>query len=229
MSVIAHWIEQAGINTVVIGSIKPQLEKIKPPRALWVPFELGRPLGPPSNPEVQLQVLRQALGLIETAQQAIIEDFETDDPRATPAKVWNAPGIDAMTTVAEECAALKVYYQQQCVSQSRTSVGVAKTPIIELAELFDHVYQHNKLKEIREDISSRLMFRLALDDLKAYYIEAALGNNKQPSSVQIYDWIWKDTLLGKQMRELRKRFMESDDKKISDLGAKFIVPHQWRD
>ncbi len=226
---IAHWIEQAGINTVVIGLIKPHLEQIQPPRALWVPFELGRPLGPPGNPKLQREVLQQALSLVETAEQPILEEFKTEDPRATASSKWVAPSIETVTTVAEESAALKSYYQQQCVSQSRTSVGVAKTPIKELADLFDRVFQENELTTLREEISPRLMLRLAFDDLKSYYVEAALANNKQPSSMQIYDWMWHDTLLGKQMRELRHRFMASDDEKLVDLGTKFIVPHRWRD
>jgi len=52
------------------------------------------------------------------------------------------------------------------------------------------------------------MFRLAIDDLKAYYIESALAVRSSPSSEQLNNWIWNDTLLGKQMRELRHRLSE---------------------
>jgi len=115
-------------------------------------------------------------------------------------------------------------------------VGVAKIAINELAALVDRVHNARDLKlsahgykPLREDISERLMFRLALDDLKAYYIEAALTENTNPSSKQVYDWLWLETLFGKTMRELRKAFMRSEDKKTADLGARFIVPHDWRD
>lgn len=229
MSAIAHWLEEAGISTVVIGLIKLHLEKTKPPRALWVPFELGRPLGAPSNPELQQEVLQQALQLVETADKPVIEDFETDDPRFKTDSKWHPPELTDHDSVASECTELKPYYQRQCVDKSRTSVGVAKVPITELAELFDEVYATETFKDIREDISARLMFRLAIDDLKAYYIESALADRSSPSSEQLNNWIWNDTLLGKQMRELRHRFMASEDEKICDLGTKFIVPHAWRD
>jgi len=214
---------------VVIGLVKLHLEKTAPPRALWVPFELGRPIGPPANPEFQREVLEQALRLVETAKSTTIQDFAKDDPRSKANPAWTAPSLKNHSTIADECAELKSSYQRQCVDKSRTSVGVAKTPVTELAALFDEAYTQSSLQKIRDDISARLMFRLAIDDLKAYYIEAALADQNSPSSQQLHDWLWQDTLLGQQMRELRHRFMNSGDVKLTDLGTKFIVPHAWRD
>lgn len=229
MSVIAHWLEEAGISTVVIGLVKMHMEAIKPPRALWVPFELGRPMGPPDNPELQREVLEQALRLVETAKESVLEEFATDDPRSVADEKWKPPAIQKHTTIADECVELKNFYQRQCVDKSRTSVGVAKTPILELAALVDEVFERESLRPIRPEISERLMLRLAFDDLKAYYIESALSGKGAPSGKQVYDWIWHETLLGSRMRELRHRFMQSDDAKIQNLGTKFIVPHIWRD
>ena len=228
MSAIAHWIEQESISTTVIGLIKPHLEKIQPPRALWVPFELGRPLGPPNKPDFQRQVLQQALELVEHCSEQTLKDFALDDPNVISDQHWNAPDVGECDSVTEELKLLQPAYQRHCVNNSRTSVGVAKLPISDLAELFDSVSDTGKFKPLREDISGRLTFRLALDDLKSYYVEAALADH-YPSSRQISDWLWHDTLLGKRMRELRKLFMQSDDTKIKDFGTKFIVPHRWRD
>ena len=214
---------------MVIGLVKLHLEKTTPPRSLWVPFELGRPVGPPANPEFQREVLEQALRMVETEENTTIQDFEKNDPRYVANPAWTAPGLKDHSTVADECAELQSFYQRQCVDKSRTSVGVAKTKITELANLFDEAYTQNSFKKLRDDISARLMFRLAIDDLKAYYIEAALADHNSPSSQQLHDWLWHDTLLGRQMRELRHRFMDSGDVKLTDLGTKFIVPHAWRD
>ena len=49
MSALGHYIEEEGIATVAISLIRPQTENTKPPRALWVPFELGRSFGPPGS------------------------------------------------------------------------------------------------------------------------------------------------------------------------------------
>ncbi len=225
---IAHWIEQQGISTVVIGLVKLHLEKIQPPRALFVPFEFGRPVGAPDDSDLQLEVLTQALNLIETQTEAgTIVEFDKEDPRATPDPEWIPPAIEAADNIAAEVLALKPNYQRQCVDKSRTAVGVSKLKIADAADLFDTIAAGEAPSITREGISANVMMRLAMDDLKAYYIEAALADGT-PSSRQIYDWLWDDTLLGRQIKELRVRFMESNDNKLEKIGTSYCVPHRWR-
>ncbi len=45
MGALANFIERAGVATASISLIREQSEAVRPPRALWVPFALGRPLG----------------------------------------------------------------------------------------------------------------------------------------------------------------------------------------
>ena len=229
MSAIAHWLELAGISTVVIGLVQLHLEKMRPPRALWVPFELGRPCGPPSDSEFQRNVLLQALQLVSESDKSTLQSFKTDDPRGKADGNWQPPKTQGSQNIVEETQALKTNYQRSCVRHSRTSFGVAKVPVPELAQLFDEVYEKRELISVREDVSPRLMFRLAIDDLKSYYIESALDGRHKPGSEQIESWLWQVTLLGQRMRELREVFIQSDDEKTSDFGAKFIVPLRWRD
>jgi hypothetical protein len=53
VSALGHYLEEEGIATVAISLIRPQTENTKPPRALWVPFELAglsaRRATPPSR------------------------------------------------------------------------------------------------------------------------------------------------------------------------------------
>ena len=92
MSALAHYLEEEGLATVAISLIRPQTEKTKPPRALWVPFELGRPFGPPSDAVFQLRVVLAALKLLERQDgPVLIEDFPDDDPRRTPDPDWQPP------------------------------------------------------------------------------------------------------------------------------------------
>ena len=229
MSVIAHWIEQHGIHTVVIGLVKLHLEKIKPPRALWVPFELGRPLGAPADAEFQTDVLMSALKMIETeSKQPCIVDYEHEDPRAQTDSDWTPPDTAAATTVVDEMKALQQAYQQHCVSRSRTSVGVAKIPIAESAKLVDALTDQGLAESPRAETSTVLISRLAIDDLKAYYLESALANGN-PNSRQVQDWFWQQTYLGGRIRKLRLQWMKSDNSKLATLGERFLVPHRWRD
>ncbi|MGC1890325.1 MAG: selenoprotein B, partial [Stellaceae bacterium] len=92
MSALGHYLEEAGVPSVAISLIRPQTEKTKPPRALWVPFELGRPFGPPSDAAFQKRVILAALRLLERERgPVIIEDFPEEDPRERPDPGWRAP------------------------------------------------------------------------------------------------------------------------------------------
>ena len=57
MGGLSIFFEEAGLSTTGISLIRINTEKVAPPRALWVPFELGRPLGAPSDPAFQRRVL----------------------------------------------------------------------------------------------------------------------------------------------------------------------------
>ncbi|OED34806.1 hypothetical protein AB833_31865 [Chromatiales bacterium (ex Bugula neritina AB1)] len=228
MSAIAHWLEQHGLSTVVIGLVRLHLEKIKPPRALWVPFELGRPLGAPGDRDFQKKVLLKALSLIETQTAPTLTDFGIDDPRASADENWQPPEIATAETVAEECTLLKPFYQRQCVSSSRTAVGVSTLTIQKAAELMDEVVSGKDPTDTPDGNSPVVSLRLAFDDLKAYYIETALTGGS-PNSLQIHNWLWQETLLGQQIKALRHRFMASDNPKLAALGERFSVPHRWRD
>lgn len=81
MGVLSQYIERAekdggaGIATVQVSLIRPVTEAVRPPRALWVPFPFGRPLGPPNRPDVQLDVLRQTLGLVDQPTAPALIDY----------------------------------------------------------------------------------------------------------------------------------------------------------
>lgn len=57
------------------------IENVRAPRALWVRFPYGAPLGPARHRQTQLAVLREALALLEGASQpGVIVEAETEWP-----------------------------------------------------------------------------------------------------------------------------------------------------
>ena len=58
-------LERQGISTVAIQLLREVAEKVRPPRALFVPFPHGYPLGRPKDPKGQHAVLEAALRLLE--------------------------------------------------------------------------------------------------------------------------------------------------------------------
>ena len=64
MSLVAAELERRGISTVVVQLLRLATEKVRPPRALFVPFRHGYPLDSPNDPEKQRAVITAALNLI---------------------------------------------------------------------------------------------------------------------------------------------------------------------
>lgn len=62
---VAAELERGGIATVVIQLLRVVAEKVRPPRALFVPFRHGYPLDSPDAPERQRAVIEAALRLFE--------------------------------------------------------------------------------------------------------------------------------------------------------------------
>lgn len=65
VSLVAAEIERQGIPTVVLQFLKEVALKVGPPRALWLPFPHGFPLGKPEDPTLQKSIMLQALAMVD--------------------------------------------------------------------------------------------------------------------------------------------------------------------
>ncbi len=75
VGLIQRAIEYAGMTTVSLSVLREITEKIHPPRALFVPFPLGYPLGEPNNAELQTRILRAAFALLPRNDFPVLESF----------------------------------------------------------------------------------------------------------------------------------------------------------
>src|SRR5262249_54573264 len=82
---LARYLEGEGLPGSQISLIAERTPTIAPPRALWMPFELGRPLGAPGDTALQTRVLRAALALLEAPSGRVLVDFPDDAPTAADA------------------------------------------------------------------------------------------------------------------------------------------------
>ncbi|HEV8702432.1 MAG TPA: hypothetical protein VGV60_14255 [Candidatus Polarisedimenticolia bacterium] len=78
-------LERQGIATVAIQLLRHVAERVRPPRALCVPFRHGYPLDAPGDPARQMAVIEAALRLLEEteARPPVLRDFRansTDRP-----------------------------------------------------------------------------------------------------------------------------------------------------
>ncbi len=75
VGLIQRAIEYAGITTVSISLLREITEKIQPPRALFVPFPLGHPLGEPNDVELQTRIMNAAFALLPRVDVPVFESF----------------------------------------------------------------------------------------------------------------------------------------------------------
>ena len=75
---VAAELERRGIATVVIQLLREVAERVRPPRALVVPFRHGYPLDRPNDPARQHAVIEAALQLLEqpAAGPPVLRDFQ---------------------------------------------------------------------------------------------------------------------------------------------------------
>lgn len=69
MGLIQRVIERSGIATIGISIVREYTEKVKPPRALFLRWPFGHPLGEPGNRDQQVAVLQRALEALYEIKQ----------------------------------------------------------------------------------------------------------------------------------------------------------------
>ncbi|HVB72078.1 MAG TPA: hypothetical protein VNE38_00835 [Ktedonobacteraceae bacterium] len=75
MGLIQRQIEYTGITTVSISLLREITEKTRPPRALFVPYPLGYPLGEPNNADLQTRIIQAAFALLPRNDCPVLETF----------------------------------------------------------------------------------------------------------------------------------------------------------
>ena len=235
MSALGHYLEEEGIATVAISLIRPQTEKTRPPRALWVPFALGRPFGPPSDAEFQRRVALAALRLLERpAGPVIIEDFPDDDPRERDDPYWHPPPLPPVSAnraptmlvaqLGTEITLLADAHRRWIADRGRTTVGLSGLSMPELGRYVGDWLCGPEPPSPRAGLSALLVLRFAADDLKAYCVEAGAVGNARPSTRQLYDWFWSRTVAGAALIALRHTLLANDNDRVKLIAGNFLVP-----
>lgn len=78
MSLVAAELERRGIASVAIQLLREVALRVRPPRALCVPFPHGYPLGLPGDAALQRRVIESALSLLKAPSPVppVLVDFE---------------------------------------------------------------------------------------------------------------------------------------------------------
>ena len=224
MSAIAHFLESEGIATTGISLVRENTVAFSPPRFLWVPFPLGRPLGVPSDPAFQHRVIAHALSLLERTTGPVLEDFPEDPPQVDEVAQFACPVSFAAEPSAapeswsarlcDEVAQLSPWYAAAMAKRARTSVGIlAETPAVLASELGACLDATAMLAPQR--------CKHLLEDLKAYYLES-MAAQPGAQATQLATWMWRDTHLGAAILVLHANMRDADDASTREIAAALL-------
>ena len=237
---LAHIFETQGFSTVLVGFVKEHIELIKPPRALWLNFPMGRPLGKPNDPEFQKKVIRNAFDLFEKKSGPIIQNFEEVIPvkngrmsYALPvnlvSKVNELGDIDQLAEeVQRELSALMPDYIKSKKNLGRTTVGASEMAILDFVPFISEFAKGKKPKSPRKGLPSIPQLKLVVEDLNAVYTEARIYRDKIDDFEMLGKWFWEECKAGELLLAVEAVSLESDDPVLRQIASmSLLTPRFW--
>lgn len=221
-------------------------EVIRPPRALWCPFELGRPFGAPHEPAFQTRVIKSALALLERSDGPILEDFPDEAPGGAaddnPEDIegWTCPvsfgpdtvkidaAADLAGALAQEMEQLRSWYDIAEAKYGKTTVGIAEVPLEDLSNYLLAFVEDPDTDLHRPDLPRFQNLKLAIDDHKAYYFEAGAAKPGNPSDTDLANWFYGDSVMGRLLLKINETCAATDDEVLRHMSDRRIIPVQQR-
>ncbi len=238
MGGLSHFIEAEGIATTQISLIREHSEKINPPRALWVPFDLGRPLGIPNDPVFQTSVMQHVLSLLELSDGPVLEDFADEaEESCLPAANLACPvdfssRSEAKTPIEKlllsftsEIDSMRTWHDIASKNRQRTTIGVSGLALEDIVDLFSEFLNGTATpgSDKNSKLSDRL--RMAIEDIKAYYLEALTAQPGQATDIStLSDWFWGQTYAALVINEVRKSCLKYESGDMALAGKLLLIP-----
>ena len=189
-----------------------------PPRALWVPFILGRPFGVPGDGQFQQRVLRAALRLLEAPAAAETEGMAC--PVSFDRKI---DADDLGAALAREIEELAPWHDLAAKRRERTTTGLSGMAMDEAARFVASYLKSSPAPSLK-GMNAGETLKIVCDDLRAYYYEAAAAQPGNPDAHAVLHWFWHDTAAGRAFLALQKICLDSADPSLQVLGGNSLVP-----
>jgi hypothetical protein len=158
----------------------------------------------------------------------VIENLPADDPRSRPDRDWSPPlapvsvenmsGEPIAAQLADEVVRLQPAHKVWRAVRGRTTVGLSGLAILECTHQIGS-WLRGKAPPVAPG-----GLRFVVDDLKAYYLEAAASGPGKPSSRRLGDWLWNGTVPGAVLQLLGDLCLASGQERLRYPGLNAIVP-----
>ena len=219
MGALGHFLERQGIATTGISLVREHTEIVRPPRALWVTFELGRPMGIPDDPPFQRRVVKAALDLLARTDGPLIADYPEHVEEPADLSGWACPinlAPAEVDSLASEIERLASWHDRAVAAQGRTTVGVSGLDMPAAGALVTEA--------LTGTLPPAQALKEALDDLRAYYLEASSAFPNAGSAAMRKKWLWDETKLAQAMLALQPRLAASEDQQHKILANLTMIP-----
>lgn len=241
MGALSRWIEEEGIATTQISLVREHTAAIRPPRALWVPFILGRPLGAPGDAAFQRRALLAALQLLEVEYGPILEDYAEEAPAADEADEADSGAfvcpVSFSRPVTEsglagelqrEIAQLAPWHELASAKgkngKGHTTATLSGLSPSAMAKFITDFIADPATPSYSSDVPLPLALRLVTQDLKAYYLEAVAVQPGARAALEAREWFWHGTTAGQAFLRLRDACLAHADDTVKGVGARSLVP-----
>lgn len=212
--------------TTGISLVRENTESMQPPRALWVSFPLGRPLGKPGDAAFQHRVVEAALDLLGEQSGPVLSDYPEDAP---PVPIDDAPACpvsfakpgeetDSWTAgLLNELQLLTPWHDLgRRRRNGRTLVGVSDFSMTENVQKLGQLLDDDVLPTTELN-----WFKSAIEDAKVFYIEALTAQPGDYNHTQIEQTYWRETWMGAAILRFSEMFLA--DPKLAAF-ARIISP-----
>lgn len=218
---LARALEAHGIATTSISLVREHTDKVKPPRALFVPFPFGHALGRPNAPDLQHRVLRAALDLLTEPAGPVLRDFPDDaEPGDQPPAPRQASVIPVASNAAGDAVAevrdLREGHAQRLAKHGgRTAFGLSGVDVARFDDVVPFLQRFAESGDAdlagRPAVALPAFVRWCADDLKALAFESFMAMRPEAGGDEVARWFWSTTAAGQLLRRVRDRLDASDD------------------
>jgi hypothetical protein len=218
--VIARVLEERGLSTVSISLVREHTVKVKPPRAVWVPFPFGLAVGHRNDVAEQRAVLDLAFSTLTADRGPVLLDFTAAErlERAAPLQSSDVE-IDAHARTIDVAGEVET-------TRGRWSphAGLSGVPAARFGELarFLAGYAAGEVADYPArpaDMPLLQFIRYGIEDLRVMYMETRMSERPGEASDDRQRWLLASTALGVLLRALRDRMDASADPAVRGAAA----------
>ncbi len=142
----------------------------------------------------------------------------------------NGSDVDMLrTNFMVEISHMQPWYDLALTKRTRTTVGVAGMEPHALGEFIGGFLEGNIPSSPREDLAPAAVLKLAVEDQKAFYFEAASAQpgQEKADSQTLAEWFWRETVAGKVFVALREAHIDTQDGMIQRVVGRLLVPRVY--